>query len=163
MALVNKNQPMREAEIEIADFINTRLTNLMRDLAIPDENSIGLGKLDGTVKSMQTVVTSRDVSFEFTSDETIKVARVTVPNNQKAIPNTDWKYVFSGAFASLNAKYNEQLMENPLFVTTAIESVNIDSVKIAVVLFNIGRQPLTGSIFTATLNTIWNCTEVLPI
>ena len=134
---------------------------MVRELAIPDENSIGLEKLGDNVKSLQTVVTDREVSFEFTSDETLKVARVTVPNNQEAIEGSDWKYVFNGAFASLNATYNDKLMENPVFVTTAIESVNLNSVKIAVVLFVIGVPP-TGSVFHATLSTIWNCVQVAP-
>ena len=161
MALVNKNQPMREAEIAIADFINNRLTNMVRELAIPDENSIGLEKLDGTVKSMQTVVTDRELSFQFTADEMLKVARVTVKNNQPAIENTDWKYVFNGAFASLKTKYNDYLKENPLFLTTSIESVNLDSVTIAVVLISL-RQPPTDTVIRATLTTVWNCAEVLP-
>ena len=161
MALVNKNQPMREAEIDIADFINNRLTNMVRELAIPDENSIGLEKLDGTVKSMQTVVTDRELSFQFTADELLKVARVTVKNNQPAIENTDWKYVFNGAFASLKTKYNDYLTQNPLFLTTSIESVNIDSVTIAVVLISL-RRPPTDTVIKATLTTVWNCAEVLP-
>ena len=161
MALVNKNQPMREAEIDIADFINNRLTNMVRELAIPDENSIGLEKLDGTVKSMQTVVTDRELSFQFTADELLKVARVTVKNNQPAIENTDWKYVFNGAFASLKTKYNDYLTQNPLFLTTSIESVNIDSVTIAVVLISL-RRPPTDTVIRATLTTVWNCAEVLP-
>ena len=161
MALVNKNQPMREAEIAIADFINNRLTNLVQQISIPGEDSLGLEQLDDNVKSLQTVVTDRKVSFEFTSDETLKVARVTVPNNREAIEGSDWKYVFNGAFASLNAEYNNKLMENPVFVTTAIESVNLDSVKIAVVLFVIGAPP-TGSVFHATLSTVWNCMRVDP-
>lgn len=161
MALVNKNQPMREAEIEIADFINTRLTNMVRELAIPDENSIALGKLDDTVKSLQTVVTDRDVIFEFTSDENLKIERVTVQNNREAIPDTDWKYAFNGAFASLNIKYNDNLMENPLIVNTAIESVKGNSVTIAVVLLAL-RQPPTGTSIHVTLSTIWNCMRVDP-
>ena len=161
MALVNKNQPMREAEISIADFINNRLTNMVRELAIPDENSIGLEKLDGTVKSMQTVVTDRELSFQFTADEMLKVARVTVKNNQPAIPDTDWKYVFNGAFATLKTKYNDYLMENPLFITTSIESVNLDSVTIAVVLISL-RRPPTDTVIRASLTTVWNCAEVLP-
>ena len=161
MALVNKNQPMREAEIDIADFINNRLTNMVRELAIPDENSIGLGKLDGTVKSMQTVVTDRELSFQFTADEMLKVARVTVKNNQEALPGTDWKYVFNGAFASLKTEYNDYLKENPLFLTTSIESVNSDSVTIAVVLISL-RRPPTDTVIKATLTTVWNCAQVLP-
>ena len=161
MALVNKNQPMREAEIDIADFINNRLTNMVRELAIPDENSIGLEKLDGTVKSMQTVVTDRELSFQFTADEMLKVARVTVKNNQPAIENTDWKYVFNGAFASLKTEYNDYLKENPLFLTTSIESVDLDSVTIAVVLISL-RRPPTDTVIRATLTTVRNCAEVLP-
>lgn len=161
MALVNKNQPMREAEIEIADFINTRLTNMVRELAIPDENSIGLGKLDDTVKSMQTVVMDRELSFQFTANEMLKVARVTVKNNQPAIENTDWKYVFNGAFASLKTEYNDYLKENPLILTTSIESVNLDSVTIAVVLIAFSRPP-TDTVIRATLTTVWNCEQVLP-
>lgn len=160
MALVNKNQPMREAEIEIADFIN-RLTNLMQQIAIPGENSIALGQLDDNVKNLQTVVTNRDVIFEFTSDEQIKVARVTVKNNQEALPDTDWKYVFNGAFASLNGKYNDNLVQNPLLVNTAIESVNGNSVTIAVVLLAV-RRPPTGTSIHVMLNTIWNCIRVDP-
>ena len=161
MTLVNKNQPMREAEIEIADFINTRLTNMVRELAIPDENSIGLGKLDDNVKNLQTVVMQSDVSFEFTSDEIIKVARVTVKNNQQAIEGTDFKYVVNGAFASLNTKCNDNFMNKPLLVNTVIEAVNSNSVEIAVVLLAL-RQPQTGSVIKATLTTIWNCAQVLP-
>ena len=63
MALVNKNQPMREAEIDIADFINNRLTNMMQEIAIPGENSIAIGQLDDNVKRLQTAVTNRDVIF----------------------------------------------------------------------------------------------------
>lgn len=161
MALVNKNQPMREAEIEITDFINNRLTNLMQQIAIPGENSIALGQLDDNVKNLQTVVTNRDVIFEFTSDEKIKVARVTVKNNQEALTGTDWKYVFNGAFASLNGKYNDNLVQNPLLVNTAIESVKGNSVTIAVVLLAM-RQPPTGTSIHVMLNTIWNCMRVDP-
>lgn len=161
MALVNKNQPMREAEIDIADFINNRLTNLVQQVAIPGENSIGLEQLDDNVKRLQTVVTDRDVSFEFTSDENIKVVQVTVKNNQQAIEASDWKYVFNGAFASLNAKYNANLIENPLILTTSIEAVNSNSVVIDVVLLAL-RQPPTGSIIHATLSTVWNCMRVDP-
>ena len=161
MALVNKNQPMREAEIEIADFINNRLTNIMQQIAIPGENSIALEQLDDNVKRLQTLVTNRDVIFEFTSDEQIKVARVTVKNNQEAIPDTDWKYVFNGAFASLNGKYNDNLVQNPLLVNTAIESVNGNSVTIAVVLVAM-KQPPTGTSIHVMLNTIWNCMRVDP-
>jgi hypothetical protein len=161
MALVNKNQPMREAEIEIADFINNRLTNIMQQIAIPGENSIALEQLDDNVKRLQTIVTNRDVIFEFTSDEQIKVARVTVKNNQEAIPGTDWKYVFNGAFASLNGKYNDNLVKNPLLVNTAIESVNDNSVTIAVVLVAV-VQPPTGTSIHVMLNTIWNCMRVDP-
>lgn len=161
MALVNKNQPMREAEIEIADFINNRLTNIMQQIAIPGENSIALEQLDDNVKRIQTIVTNRDVIFEFTSDEQIKVARVTVKNNQEAIPDTDWKYVFNGAFASLNGKYNDNLVQDPLLVNTAIESVNGNSVTIAVVLVAM-RQPPTGTSIHVMLNTIWNCMRVDP-
>ena len=162
MALVNKNQPMREAEIAIADFINNRLTNMVRELAIPDENSIGLEKLDDTVKSLQTVVTNTDVIFEFTSDENLKIERVTVENNREAIPDTDWKYAFNGAFASLNMKYNDNLMQNPLVVNTAIESVKGNSVTIAVVLLAVG-QPPTGTSIHVTLSTVWNCMLVNPV
>lgn len=161
MALVNKNQPMREAEIDIADFINNRLINMVRELAIPDENSIGLEKLNDNVKNLQTVVTNRDVIFEFTSDEFFKIERVTVKNNQEAIPNTDWKYVFNGAFASLNGKYNDNLVRNPLLVNTAIESVKGNSVTIAVVLLAMGDPP-TGTSIHVVLNTIWNCMRVEP-
>ena len=161
MALVNKNQPMREAEIDIADFINNRLTNLVQQIAIPGENSIGLEQLDDYVKSLQTVVTDSDVSFEFTSDEKIKVVQVTVENNQPAIEGSDWKYVFNGAFASLDIKYSGNLMENPLILTTAIEAVNSNSVTIDVVLLAV-RQPPTGSVIHATLSTVWNCMRVDP-
>lgn len=161
MALVNKNQPMREAEIDIADFINNRLTNMVRELAIPDENSIGIEKLDDNVKRLQTVVTNRDVIFEFTSAELFKIERVTVKNNQEAIPNTDWKYVFNGAFASLNVKYNDNLMKNPLIVNTAIESVKGNSVTIAVVVLAMGDPP-TGTSIHVMLNTIWNCMRIDP-
>ena len=162
MALVNKNQPMREAEIEIADFINNRLTNIMQQIAIPGENSIALEQLDDNVKKLQTVVTTRDVSFEFTSDENLKIERVTVKNNQQAIENSDWKYVFNGAFASLNVTYNDNFIHNPLIVNTAIESVKGNSVTIAVVLLAM-RQPPTGSVIHATLSTIWNCMRVEPM
>lgn len=161
MALVNKNQPMREAEIEIADFINNRLTNMMQEIAIPGENSIALGQLDDNVKKLQTVVTRSDVIFEFTSDENLKIERVTVKNNQQAIEGSDWKYVFNGAFASLKIKYNDNLMQNPLIVNTAIESVNGNSVTIAVVLLAL-RQPPTGTSIHVMLNTIWNCKRVNP-
>lgn len=159
MALVNKNQPMREAEIAIADFINNRLTNLVRQLAIPGEDSIGLGQLDDSVKSLQTVVTQMDVMFEFTSDEQIKFERVTVKNNQRGVEGTDWNYVFNGAFASLYIDYVGQLVETPLFVTTAIESVDINSVTIDVVLIAL-KQPPAGSVIKATLSTVWNCMRV---
>ena len=161
MALVNKNQPMREAEIDIADFINNRLANMMQEIAIPGENSIALGQLDDNVKRLQTVVTDRELSFQFTADEMLKVARVTVKNNQPAIENTEWKYVFNGAFASLKTQYNDYLKENPLFLTTSIESVGIDSVTIAVVLISL-RRPPTDTVIKASLTTVWNCAEVLP-
>lgn len=162
MALVNKNQPMREAEIEIADFINTRLTNIVRDLAIPDENSIGLDKLDDNVKNLQTIIRNQDITLEVAqSSDMLVINRVTVENNQQAIEGTDYKYVFNGAFASLNAEYNDTLKQNPVFVTTAIESVKGKSVTIAVILF-ILRQQTPGTVFKATLSTIWNCEQVLP-
>ena len=161
MALVNKNQPMREAEIDIADFINNRLTNMMQEIAIPGENSIALGQLDDNVKRLQTVVTNSDVIFEFTANENIKVERVTVKNNQQAIEGSDWKYVFNGAFASLNGKYNANLVENPLVVNTAIESVGGNSVTIAVVVLAL-RQPPTGTSIHVLLSTIWNCMRVEP-
>lgn len=163
MALVNKNQPMREAEIDIADFINNRLTNMVRELAIPDENSIGLEKLDDNVKNLQTVITNRDITFTVAqSSDMLVINRVTVKNNQQAIEDTDYKYVFNGAFASLNAEYNDTLKQNPVFVTTAIESIKGNSVTIAVILF-ILRQQTPGTVFKATLTTVWNCAQVLPI
>lgn len=161
MSLVNKNQPMREAEIDIADFINNRLTNLVQQLAIPGENSIWLEQLDDNVKKLQTVVTNSDLSFEFTTGDIFKIERVTVKNNQQAIEDSDWKYVFNGAFASLNIKYDANLIENPLLVTTAIEAVNSDSVDIAVVILVMGEPP-AGSVIHATLSTVWNCMRVEP-
>lgn len=161
MALVNKNQPMREAEIEIADFINTRLTNIVRDLAIPDENSIGLGKLDDNMKNMQTIIRNQHITLEVEqSSNMFVINRVTVENNQEAIPDTDWKYVFNGAFASLNAEYGN-LKENPVFVATNIESINGNSVTIDVILFLLGAAT-AGTVYKATLSTIWNCEQVLP-
>lgn len=163
MALVNKNQPMREAEIEIADFINNRLTNMVRELAIPDENSIGLEKLDDNMKNMQTIIRNQDITLEVAqSSDLLVLKRVTVENNQQAIPNTDWKYVFNGAFASLDMKYNDELKRKPVIVTTAVESVNIDTVIIDVIIIFFGPQT-PGTVFKATLSTIWNCEQVLPI
>lgn len=163
MALVNKNQPMREAEIEIADFINNRLTNIVRDLAIPDENSIGLEKLDDNMKNMQTIIRNQDVRLEVAqSNDMMVLKRVTVENNQEAIPDTDWKYVFNGAFASLDMKYNDELKRNPVIVTTAVESVNIDTVTIDVIILFTSPQT-AGTVFKATLSTIWNCEQVSPM
>lgn len=161
MALVNKNQPMREAEIDIADFINNRLTNLVQQIAIPGENSIALEQLDDNVKNLQTVVTNRDLSFEFTTGDIFKIERVTVKNNQQAIEGSDWKYVFNGAFASLNIEYNDKLIQNPLIVNTAIESVKGNSVTIAVIILVMGEPP-AGSVIHATLSTVWNCMRVDP-
>lgn len=162
MALVNKNQPMREAEIEIADFINTRLTNIVRDLAIPDENSIGLEKLDDNMKNMQTIISNQVITLEVAqSSDMMVMKRVTVENNREAIPGTDWKYVFNGAFASLDMHYNDELKRNPVIVTTAVESVNLDSVTIDVILIFTGQQT-AGTVFKAKLSTIWNCEQVLP-
>lgn len=164
MALVNKNQPMREAEIAIADFINNRLTNMVRELAIPDENSIGLEKLDDNVKNLQTVITNHDITFTVEqSSDMLVIKRVTVKNKQQAIPeyDPDYNYVFNGAFASLNAVYNDTLKQNPVFVTTAVESIKGNSVTIAVILF-ILRQQTPGTVFKATLSTIWNCMRVDP-
>lgn len=162
MALVNKNQPMREAEIEIADFINTRLTNMVRELAIPDENSIGLGNLDDNVKNLQTIISNQDITLEVAqSSDRLVLKRVTVENNQEAIPDTDWKYVFNGAFASLDMKYNDELKSNPVILTTAVESVGIDTVTIDVILIFTGAQT-AGTVFKATLTTVWNCAQVLP-
>lgn len=162
MALVNKNQPMREAEIEIADFINTRLTNMVRELAIPDENSIGLEQFDDNMKNMQTIISNQDITLEVAqSSDRLVLKRVTVENNQEAIPNTDWKYVFNGAFASLDMKYNDELKRNPVIVTTAVESVNMDTVTIDVIIIFTGQQT-PGTVFKATLTTVWNCAQVLP-
>lgn len=162
MALVNKNQPMREAEIDIADFINNRLTNMVRELAIPDENSIGLEKLDDNMKNMQTIISNQDIALEVAqSSDRLVLKRVTVENNQEAIPGTDWKYVFNGAFASLDMKYNDELERNPVIVTTAVESVNLDYVTIDVIIIFTGEQT-AGTVFKATLSTIWNCAQVLP-
>lgn len=163
MALIDKNQPMREAEIDIADFINNRLTNLVQQLAIPGENSIGLEQLDRTMKHLQTIILKHDIMFEITSDSPLlTIARFTVKNNQEAIPDTDYKYIFNGAFASLKAEYSDNLKKNPVFVTTAVESVGLDSVNIAVVLISLTDANI-GSIFNGTLSTVWNCTEVSPM
>lgn len=162
MALVNKNQPMREAEIDIADFINNRLTNMVRELSIPDENSIALGKLDENVKNIQTFIDYQDITFEVEqSSDIVIIKHVTVENNREAVEGTDWKYVFNGAFASLNAEYSDKLKQNPVFVTTSVESVTPSSVTIAVILFLI-RQQDAGSVFKATLSTVWNCAQVFP-
>lgn len=161
MALVDKNQPMREAEIAIADFINNRLISLVRELAIPDEDSIGLEQLDDNVKNLQTIIDHQDITLKVAeSSDRLVLTRVTVKNNQQAI--SDYKYVFNGAFASLNAEYNDKLKQNPVFVTTAVESVTNSSVTIDVILFLLGEQP-AGAVFKATLSTVWNCTQVNPV
>lgn len=163
MALVDKNQPMREAEIAIADFINTRLINLVQQFAIPGNDSIAIEQLDENVKNLQTIIDHQDITFKVAeSSDRLLMTRVTVKNNQEAVEGTDWKYVFNGAFASLNAEYTDKLKQNPVFVTTSVESVTSSSVTIAVILFIMSQQD-AGTVFKATLSTVWNCTQVLPI
>lgn len=163
MELVNKNQPMREAEIESVDFINNKLTDLVMEMAIPDDNSIGIEKLDRSVKKIQTLIEAQDITFTVeNSDDQLLLSRVTLQNNREAVPDTDWKYAFNGAFASLKAEYTDQLAKKPVFVTTSVESVTRRSVTIAVILFIMLPQT-AGTVFNATLSTVWNCWEDSPM
>lgn len=158
---INKNQPMREAEIDIADFINDELLNYIGENiseAIPND-SISFKQLDPEVKLLQTKVESRLATVVIPAGTRIMCDKITVQTDITA--QGDYHYHLAGAFANMRMEFTDKFQRSPFFMTATIDSVSGNTTNVGILVIALSELAEETTI-PVDLTLIWQCEQVIP-